>query len=117
MRQKEFIDLFISISEKVDCLGFDDDAKLKADVLHSSMAFALKDLTEEEYNKLPIYLRKTIEKLETKLLKYVSFEHKRDYEKDIQENGKFRKSGIAQNRKCKQRIGFYEEEETVNKVD
>ena len=30
MRQKEFIDLFISISEKVDCLGFDEDAKLKA---------------------------------------------------------------------------------------
>ena len=116
MRQKEFIDLFISISEKVECLGFDEDAKLKADVLHSSMAFALKDLTEEEYNKLPIYLRKTIEKLETKLLKYVSFDYKKDYEKHVQENGKFRKS-LAQNRKCKQRIGFYEEGETVNKVD
>lgn len=117
MKKKEFIDLYIQISEKLSTLKHDGSSNLEAEVLHCSLALALKDLTEEDYKNLPIYSRKTIEKLETQLLNLVSFEYKKDYEKDVQANGKFRNAVSSQRRKCKQRIGFYLEEENTNKVD
>ena len=115
MKNKEIIDLFISITEKARTLQGLDGDDVEAEVLHSSMTWIIKGFTEEEYNRMPIYLRKTIEKIENMLLKYVTDEYKRDYEQYIEENGKFRMVRGGLMSKCKQRIGFQVADENSQK--
>lgn len=104
MKADEFINLFMIISEKVNNLsGHYDSDEFEAETLHTSFALALRELTEKQYNSIPLLYRKTIEQVENKLLKYVSEEYKKEYEQLINNGEKFRK---AENVKKTNVIGF-----------
>ena len=101
---EKFINLFMSISEKAQNLSskYDDDEFL-AETLHTSFALALRELTEKQYNSIPSLYRKTVEKVEDKILKHVSEEYRKEYENLVQNGGRFRK---VQTEKKTNTIGF-----------
>lgn len=91
MEAEKFINLFMIISEKANTLsGNYDSDEFEAEILHTSFALALRELTEKQYSSIPLLYRTTIEKVENKILKYVSEEYKNDYEQLVRDGGKFR---------------------------
>ena len=103
MEVDKFINLFITISEKaINLSGSYDDNTIEAETLHTALALALRELTEKQYSLIPLVYRKTIEKVEAKLLKYVSDDYKLEYEQLVNNGGKFRKPKTE----AKKTIGF-----------
>ena len=85
-----------------------------------SLALSLREITEEQYNSIPMIYRKTYEKLEKSILEHVSSDYEVEYVATILEQGKFKQKAPQQESrmitKCKHKIGFvsdYEEETNI----
>ncbi|MBQ8615709.1 MAG: hypothetical protein IJ415_04010 [Clostridia bacterium] len=109
--------LINDINEKFE----ENSAGLKSnryyEVLHSSLSLIVREWTEAQYNSIPLPQRKTIEKLESDILKLVSKEYLDGVKQFEEENGKFRKeTKEGKTSKIKHTIGFtsdFEEGTTI----
>ena len=120
MKVESFLKIIIDISEKFEKCNEDKTSTLHYETLHMSLAVCLREITEEQYNSIPMLYRKTYEKLEKAILEHVSSDYEVEYVATILEQGKFkpeiRKEPSRIVTKCKHKIGFvsdYEEETSL----
>ena len=108
MKLETFLNTILKINN--DFYQSKETDTLYYEVLHTSLSEVFRDFTENQYNKIPLITRKSVEKLEKEILSKTSKEYQNEYSKHVSLNGKFReevdnpKTNIVT--QVKNKIGF-----------
>lgn len=88
MKLETFLNTILKINN--DFYQSKETDTLYYEVLHASLSEVFRDFTENQYNKIPLITRKSVEKLEKEILSKTSKEYQTEYSEHISINGKFR---------------------------
>lgn len=110
MKFEAELNFILDINEKFKKCDKENASDIYFEVLHASLAKIISAYTEEQYKKLPLPFRETIEKLEREILDCCSMTYVENYDLYVKEEGRFYKDESTDKTKmktkCKQTIGF-----------
>ena len=113
MKREAMYDILKDINEKFYKTDVESVSQHYFDALHSMVIEIVREFTEEEFNSIPAPMRLVVNNLDKEILKHCSKEYQDEYNKHIEENGRFYKKKdvkpedkIKTITKCKQPIGY-----------
>ena len=114
MNKSEILNLVNDISTKFSNINLKANVELQCEVLHASILAIYADFTQKQYEEQSLVFRKTLEKLDVTILKYVSVEYRQSVEDLYKNSSVFAKDKPKKDVKVitevKTKIGFIKEE-------
>ena len=110
MKFEAELNFILDINEKFKKCDKENTSDIYFEVLHASLIKIKSSYTEEQYKRLPLPFRDTIEKLEREILECCSMTYIENYDEYVKIDGVFYKDEsidkTKMKTKCKQTIGY-----------
>ena len=117
MKFETALNVILDINERYENSDKEKTSKNYYEMLHSALSTLISGCSEEQYKEYPEYFRNSVMKLELNILSCCSKEYCDKFKKYQEEKGRFhikpeetKEDKVKAITKCKQQIGFVNEE-------